>query len=238
MNIYSSASAMRHLEVWQSTVAQNIAAGQQPGYKSLQVSLEKPGMSGNGKDLPLVSNVSRDFSGSSARRTERMLDVAFSGEGFIAANDGNERPILMRNGELQVSADGRLLTAGGHEVDGLDGPIQVVANAADPHIDTFGEVWQGQTSIGRIRAVTVDQPEGLTFDGVGWRIPTGPDGEPLVQITVLDNPELRPGYLEEGNLSPMRSMITLMQITRAFEANQKALQTVDEMVDRTIRSVQ
>lgn len=225
---------MRNLEVWQSTVAQNLAAGQQPGYKSLQIAIEKPPADASGKQVPMIAQSIRDFSPATAQRTGRDLDFAFSDDGFIAAKDANERTILVRNGALQVNASGDLTTAGGHIVEGLDGPIEVVPEQADPRIDENGEVWQGQLSIGKVRTVTVADTSVLEFDGVGWRLPS----DQIVELIPVDKPDLRPGYLEEGNLSPLRSMVTLMQITRAFEANQKALQTTDEMIDRTLRSIQ
>lgn len=233
MNVYSSAAAMHHLEGWQSAVAQNLSAGMQPGYKALQVSMEKPAAGTGGKQLPLVSHETRDFAQGSIQRTGRALDVAFAEEGFIVAEDPANQPILLRNGSLHINADGRLTTASGWEIDGRDGPIQTIANAEDPHIDESGEVWQGDVSIGRIRAVAVDNPAGLVFDGAGWRLPA--DGS--VQVAELADPELRPGFLEEANISPLTAMVTLIQITRAFEANQKALHATDEAVERTIRAL-
>lgn len=234
MNVYSSAAAMRHLEVWQSAVTQNIAAGQQPGYKALQISLERPPAEPSGKQLPMIAHLERDFSSATARRTNRDLDVALSGDGFIVAQDAREKPVLVRNGELYVNASGRLVNGNGLEIDGRDGPIQVVPSQPDPRIDPTGEVWQGETSIGRIRIVTVPDPSVLDYDGSGWRLPPGQ----FIELTPVDDPGLMPGYLEDGNYSPLRSMISLMQITRAYEANMKAAQTVDEAEDRSIRSVQ
>lgn len=234
MNVYSSAAAMRHLEIMQTSVTQNLAAGQQPGYKAVHTSLERPAPGAGGKILPMVSTQTRDFSSATARRTDRSLDVALSGPGFIATRDARNQPLLMRNGELHLSATGRLTTAGGLEVEGRDGPIQVVPNEEDPRIDQWGEVWQGETSIGRIRIVDVRDPSVLEYNGSGWRLPDGPP----IELEQIDEPVLLPGYLEDGNLSPLRSMISLMQITRAFEANQKAIHTADETVQSTLRMIQ
>jgi flagellar basal-body rod protein FlgF len=232
MNVYSSAAAMHHLETWQSTVAQNLAAGQQPGYKAVHVALERPGAGPSGKVVPMLTQATRDFSPAAARHTGRDLDVALGGDGFIIAQDAGERPVLLRNGALHVNAEGLLCTGGGLLLEGRDGPIQVVPNEPDPRIDARGEVWQGEVSIGRIRVATVDDPGQLLYDGSGWRLP----GAPIIELRDLEEPALIPGYLEEGNFSSLRGMITLMQITRAFEANQKVLHAIDETVDRTLRA--
>ena len=235
MDIYSSAAAMRHLEVWQSTVAQNLAAGPQPGFKAVQVSLEKPAPTVEGKELPLHSNLVRDFSAAPARRTDRSLDVALGGEGFLVATDPAGQTALLRNGGLQLDQDGMLTSGMGWILEGADGPIQTLPNAPDPSIDEHGGVWQGATQIGRIRVVAVENPNALIYDGSGYRLP--PERPAAVALRDLDEPDLRPGYLEEANHSSLRSMVTLMQISRAFEANQKALQAQDAAVEATLRTL-
>lgn len=234
MNVYSSAAAMHHLEGWQATVSRNLSAGQQPGYKALQVSLERPEAGRGGKNLPMVAHETRNLHAASARATDRALDVAISGDGLIAAQDSAGAPVLLRNGALHIDATGRLTNGMGWQIDGRNGPIQAVVGDEDPHIDERGEVWQGDVNIGRVRVVTADRPEALVFDGAGWRLP----GDGSVVLTDLDEPELLPGHLEEANFSPLQSMVTLIQVTRAFEANQKALQAADQVVERTIQSVQ
>ncbi|MFW6353974.1 MAG: hypothetical protein ACOC3I_06265 [Verrucomicrobiota bacterium] len=133
MNVYPNASAMRHLETWQSAVSENLAAGQQTGYKAIQVALEKPGPSASGKVLPMVADQNRDFSQGTLRRTDRSLDVALTQEGFLVGLANPETPVLYRNGALQVNADGILVTSDGRPIDGLDGPIQIVPEQEDPH---------------------------------------------------------------------------------------------------------
>ncbi|MFW6353975.1 MAG: flagellar basal body rod C-terminal domain-containing protein [Verrucomicrobiota bacterium] len=77
-------------------------------------------------------------------------------------------------------------------------------------------------------------PDALLYDGSGWRLPEGGG----VDLENLEEPLLQPGFLEEGNFSSLTSMVSFIQISRAFEANQKAIHTADEMIDRTIRAYQ
>ena len=42
------------------------------------------------------------------------------------------------------------------------------------------------------------------------------------------------GYVEGSNVSPMREMIDLVMIARAYEANQKMISTRDQMMQRTL----
>jgi len=42
------------------------------------------------------------------------------------------------------------------------------------------------------------------------------------------------GYIEGSNISPMREMIDLVAISRAYEANQKIISTRDQLLQRTL----
>lgn len=235
MNLYPSAAAMRHLESWQSSVAQDLGATGKTAYKSIKTGLERPDPSNyQGREIPLRSVTSQDFTTANARKTGRNLDVAFNDDGFIIAMDADQTPVLTRDGTLQISPDGRLVTSSGFLIDGLDGPIQISATEADPNVDEFGEVWQGTQSVGRIRAVTVSDQKALMTTGAGWRLPE--DGSVAMTDIPPDKSKFKVGYLEESNISPMKSMITLMQISRLFEANEKAIHTLDDVVNQTIRN--
>jgi flagellar basal body rod protein FlgG len=45
------------------------------------------------------------------------------------------------------------------------------------------------------------------------------------------------GYLESSNVTPLREMVDLVNIARAYEANQKLIQTRDQALGRTIETL-
>ena len=57
-----------------------------------------------------------------------------------------------------------------------------------------------------------------TYDDAGQPVPT--------------EVHARQGYLEESNVNPVESMMTLMELYRAYEVQQKALQAADQMDNR------
>jgi len=50
----------------------------------------------------------------------------------------------------------------------------------------------------------------------------------------VEKPELLQGYLEGSNVSPLREMVDLVLISRAYEANQKIITTVDQQMQKTL----
>ena len=235
MNLYPSAASMKHLEAWQSSLAADLGAMGKTAYKSVKTGIERPDPSRfRGREVPMMTVASQDFTTANARKTGRMLDVAFTREGFIVAVDEQQNEFLTRDGTLQVSPTGRLVTSAGILIDGLDGPIEIVTTDEPPYVDEYGEVWQGTASVGRIRTVTVSDQKALIQTGSGWTLPA--DGSVEMTNIAADQSKFQVGYLEESNTSPMKSMITLMQIARLFEANQKAIHTLDDVVAQTIQN--
>ena len=50
----------------------------------------------------------------------------------------------------------------------------------------------------------------------------------------MDKPELLQGYLEGSNVTPLREMVDMVLISRAYEANQKIITTVDQTMQKTL----
>ena len=45
------------------------------------------------------------------------------------------------------------------------------------------------------------------------------------------------GYIEASNVNVVTEMVNMITITRAYESNQKVIQTVDSMLDRAVNNV-
>jgi flagellar basal-body rod protein FlgG len=76
-------------------------------------------------------------------------------------------------------------------------------------------------------------PGGTGLQGLGngqytaVAAPAAPPGESRI----------RQGYLEGANAQPMADMVALIDTMRHFEMNQKVIQTIDELQDRSIRGL-
>ena len=52
--------------------------------------------------------------------------------------------------------------------------------------------------------------------------------------TAVDRPSVLQGYIESSNVTPLREMISLVQIARAYEANQKIITNRDQNVQKAL----
>ena len=60
---------------------------------------------------------------------------------------------------------------------------------------------------------------------------------PEAGIAPVEAPELMQGYLEQSNVQPMREMVDLVLISRAYEANEKVIRTYGDMESRAVNDL-
>lgn len=212
-----ASAAWRQLE----RVAQNVANAGTPGFREATTTFRLPPEPGS----PLESaSVAPD--GVGYRRTDGTLEtdgvdthLALRGDGFFALADGT----FTRDGGFRLDAERQLVTAEGTPVLTDAGPIQLEEGERFV-VDADGLVTGTvQGEIGRLRIVRL--PDGAPLGGNRWGgTPQAADGVAVVQ-----------GAREGSNVDPMRAMVELMEASRFFEAQQKAMQTSDEMRSRLNR---
>ncbi len=55
-----------------------------------------------------------------------------------------------------------------------------------------------------------------------------------ILVEESETPTLKSGHLEGSNVAPMQEMTRLIDVMRAYQSNQKIVQTHDERIGRTI----
>lgn len=246
IGIYQSASALSALERWQDSVAQNITSSQTAGFRkrTINFSTQAAGelhtdlRSRLGKDpgvamaFPKV-NYGINFMTGETQPTRRELDVAIQGDGFfeIQRNDGSR--VYTRSGEFRLRADRTLVTTDGHEVLGDGGgSITLTAGAGPVTINRDGTIFQGENSLGRI-AVKKFANNAALVPLAGGYFQAGAGLEPQR----VDEPDLLQGYVEGSNVTALREMVDLVLISRAYEANEKMIRTVDDQMGKTLEAL-
>lgn len=174
-----------------------------------------------------------DFSEGTLRPTNNPLDIALQGRGFFAVQtpDGVR---YTRNGNLQLSLDGTIVTGGGYPVLGANGNLQVPdvqhLQAGSIHINETGEVMIDKQSIGTLRVVDFADYLAIHKDGTSlFRVDPGT----LETSALGTQTAIKQGYLEDSNVDGIREMISMIDVSRAFEADQKALRAQDATLDKT-----
>ncbi len=171
------------------------------------------------------------------RYTGVPTDLAIAGEGFFAVEREGEI-LLTRAGTFALSPTGALVA----QVGGRWCPV--LSQAGQPIVidPTLGP-WQ-ITDDGTVRQGALAQPLAL-LRPLRWEDVT-PVGENLYRVGGPLEPvpegerKVRAGYLEESSVVPTREMLSLIETSRAIEANLNMLHlqesTLGALVSRLLRA--
>ncbi|MFA6286568.1 MAG: flagellar hook-basal body protein [Opitutaceae bacterium] len=245
IGLYQSAASLNSLERWQDAVAQNITSSQITGFRrrTVQVAAESNGeimidagsRPDRGEGMATLFPQTRygiTFKPGENHPTRRDLDVAISGDGFLTVRKPDGELAYTRDGQLRVRADRTLVNSQGLEIlSELGNPIQLQSQGGSPVILPDGTIRQGDTVIGMLGIANTADPSRLIPLAGGLFAPgAGAAMKPV------ENPVVQQGYLESSNVAPLREMVDLVSIARAYEANQKLIQTRDKLMGTTIET--
>lgn len=171
-----------------------------------------------------------DFSQGALRETGNPLDVAINGKGFFSVQtpDGIQ---YTRQGSFSLDEQGMLITPDGYVVLGDGGGIALEAGKVE--IDMEGGVFVDGDEVGRLKLTDFENPDTLQKTGNGRFIAT----EESVALDSPDGTTISQGHVESANVSPIMAMTEMIETTRAFEAYQKVIQTVDEATNTSIDKI-
>ncbi|BFM50848.1 flagellar basal-body rod protein FlgF [Marinomonas sp. THO17] len=172
-------------------------------------------------------------------QTDRNLDVAINGEGFITVYDENGQEAYTRAGDLQINAAGQLVTGRGLPVAGVGGPIFL------PPVDNINIMADGSISVvpqgGAANEVAViNQIKLVNPDSQNIR--KGQDGLIHTKNGEFLEPDLNvqlvSGFVEGSNVNAVEEMTHIMNLARRFEMNVKMMDTVSENGNASARILQ
>jgi flagellar basal-body rod protein FlgG len=193
------------------------------------------------------------FEQGSLKETEGDFDIALDGKGFLSvATPYGER--YTRNGSFQLGKEGYLETKEGYPVLGEKGPIRVKAN--NFKVDKDGRVWVnaeyadnpnqfvskenntwGKTVLlDTLKIVDFDQDRYLAKQGSSLYRSTDTSGDAKI-LARPDRPKVEQGFVETSNVNPVTEMVQMIEVNRAYEANQKVVQAEDAMLGKLINDV-
>ncbi len=246
IGLYQSAASLSALERWQDSVAQNITSSQTTGYRKRTVSFSTQSAGelqidprapiGRAAGMPTLFpkvNPGINFITGDTQPTRRELDVAIQGDGFFQIQKPDGSKVYTRSGEFRLRSDRTIVTANGDEVMGEGGSsITLVAGGGSVAINKDGTIFQGATALGRLSVQKfTDNSQLIPAPGGTFIAPNG------VAPQSVEDPELLQGYIEGSNVVPLREMVDLVLISRAYEANQKIITTADQQMQKTIEAL-
>ena len=220
-------SGARDTMLAQAVNTHNLANASTPGFRADLVRFSEQ-VSTDRTQQNVFNGV--DFEPGILKGTNRALDVAINGEGWIAvlAPDGTEA--YTRWGDLTVNNLGQIKNGAGMSIMGNAGRAITLPPSAETTIGTDGTITVraiGQTpnalaTVDRIRLVTLDEQQLLKGDDGLLRLPEGVEAREDAEVMLLS------GTLENSNVNPIDAMVRMIYLARTFETQIKMLQREDE----------
>ncbi|MBR3606888.1 MAG: flagellar hook-basal body protein [Lachnospiraceae bacterium] len=169
-----------------------------------------------------------DYSQGSIRETGNTFDMAISGSGFFTVqftNKKGEQSIkYTRDGSFTLNKEGYLVTKDGDFVQGTAGRIRL-----DPlqpaNIDEAGNIYQNNTRVATLDITDFEDYNYLEHYGENYYQTVEGFEEKAGDYKIVS------GYLEMANMSVVTEMVNMISVSRAYETNQKMVQTYDTSLE-------
>jgi flagellar basal-body rod protein FlgG len=180
-----------------------------------------------------LAAVTKQFVVGSLTRTDRDLDIAIAGNGFIPVTDASGNTAYTRDGSLKLTQDGQIVNSDGMRVSTLGA---IPSNARSIGFSQTGEVSYmdengDETSVGNIELAMFVNPSGLHSMGGNLYQETPASGSAgLVTPGLEGSGTLQQHVLELSNVSIVEEMVNMITAQRAYEVNSKVIKSADEML--------
>lgn len=240
--LYTSALGLSVLNKQQEVTSNNLANAQTAGYKKdVLVAESFPEMlvyrlnapEDKGQTPPQVgavslgvniNNVYIDHTMGARKATDNPLAMSLAGEGYFTVNTPQgER--YTRNGDFSVDAQGRIIASGGYPLMGEKGEIFI--SGSDVQVDKQGRIYCDGVEVDRLKIVNFATP--LSKEGAS--LFRGVDPQEVA------NPQVEQGTIEESNVQVLTEMVNMITTMRAYEANQKVIQSLDATLEKAVNEV-
>ena len=170
-----------------------------------------------------------DFSQGSFKSTDTRTDLALGGKCFfVVRTPQGDR--YTRNGNFILGKEGILLTKEGYPVQGENGDIRVPDDKFFVNQDGMVYTKEDNTLVDRIKIVRFENERYLDKQGSSLWNTNGIAGEPHI-AEGDERPRFLQGYVETSNVNVVNEMVQMIEVNRAYEANQKTVQTHDSFMD-------
>jgi flagellar basal-body rod protein FlgF len=169
-----------------------------------------------------------DFEQGSFKETKTKSDMALAGEGFFTVQtpDGER---YTRNGNFLIGKEGILETKDGYPVLGENGPIQVSDDKF--FVNEDGKIYSENDMhlIDRFKIVRFDNERYLKKTGESMYNTNETAGDAHI-AEGKERPRMLQGYTETSNVNVVNEMVRMIEVNRAYEANQKTITSEDSMM--------
>jgi len=230
--LYVSMSGAKETLQAQTANNHNLANVNTSGFKADLSAFQSRAVQGPGYASRVYStdaSVGWDDTTGAMTSTGQELDIAIQGSGWFAVQGANGKEAYTRAGNLHVDANGQLLTASGRPVLGDGGPISVppyssinIGRDGTVSIVPAGQSPSTTAAIGRIKLVNPPSSQLQRGEDGLFRTTTGSEAPADASVSVTS------GVLESSNVNVADAMVKMIELSRRFELQVKAMRTAEE----------
>ena len=234
--IYTAMTGAKHILEQQATTSHNLANATSTGFKAQVDSFRAIPVISEGlptRTFVVDATIGANFEPGSIQHTNRELDVAVQGKGWLVVQRADGSEGYTRNGSLKVSANGLLQTASGLTVMGDGGPISIPPNVTvsigkDGSISsvTNDTVPGPSNAIGRLKLVNPSEANLVRSDDGLFNTKDGRPAEVDANVVVVG------GSLESSNVNVVDSMVDMISLARQFEMQMKLIQSAENNANK------
>ena len=220
----------------------NLANASTTGFKADLAAFQSQAVAGSGyasRVYATDSTTGWDQSKGPLLTTGQPLDVALQGQGYIAVQGPDGQEAYTRNGDLHLTSSGLLVTGTGQAVLGDNGPITLppstsikIGDDGTITVLPFGAPAQSLATVGRIKLVNPPADTLLRASGGLFQLAGG--GTAPADASV----KLASGVLESSNVDLASAMVTMIDLSRNFDLQVKAMKSADDNAQASSRLLQ
>ena len=239
--IYVAMSGAREAMRAQATTSHNLANISTTGFRALRNELASAPIPGAG--LPSRVNTVRqpelwNSSQGQSQPTGRDLDVSIQGQGWLVVQDAEGKDAYTRAGDLRVNTNGLLETANGQLVRGNGGPVSIppyeklfIGDDGQISIVPQGQAAQSLVQVDRLRLVNPPATEMVRSGNGLFALRDGSTAEPDPSVRVAS------GQLESSNVNPAEALAEMIEMSRHYEMQVRAMNTAKEIDTASARLI-
>lgn len=168
-------------------------------------------------------------------QTNRPLDLAIEGEGFFQVQLAGGQTAYTRDGTLQISDQGTLVTSQGYA---FVPNVKIPTDATGITVSASGIVsaTRGQSTtpeeLGRIELARFSNPAGLQAQGENLYVATAASGDAVTGFPQEEGfGRTVQGAVEASNVEIVQEMVDMITAMRAYEINSKAIKNSESMLE-------
>src|SRR5512138_1811351 len=230
--LYISMSGAKETLRAQTVNNHNLANASTSGFRADLSAFQSRAVAGSGfpsRAYATNATIGWDATQGALMSTGRDLDLGINGPGWITVQGADGREAYTRAGDLRVDPSGLLMNGAGQSVLGEGGPISVPPNtslmvAADGTISVVpvGQGPETTSQVGRIKMVNPPADALVRGDDGLFRMADGTDAPADANVRVSS------GVLESSNVNVADAMVNMIELSRHFDLQVKAMRTAEE----------